>query len=348
VKDVQVICLPGLQPGVALRCVYSQEQHLLGAAPLQIFFDSTVMTELLINLVQNAARFTTVGFVELHCHVRPRFAAPLSLQAACTDVLVSVRVRDSGSGIRPEDMETLFDKYSTAGGVGIGTYLSYRQVRAMGGTLVARSPWCEDTPGAEFSFEVGFPCRTPSAIETPPYRAGESAASIHGPLTATEWPSLPEGLHCLVADDMKVNVLMLKKALSKHCGVGWRVSETSTADDAIRLFERASHNGVSFALVVIDEHFDSRSSLKGSEAIRRMRAFERQAGSCRAAIVSCTGNCDTDGRGDDEEYYRQCGADAVWGKPFPNFLNGDMQQSLARVLGGAWVRPPPAPPGVRR
>ena len=46
------------------------------------------------------------------------------------------------------------------------------------------------------------------------------------------------------------------------------------------------------------------------------------------AIVSCTGNADDE----DKKVIAQCGADRVWGKPMPNFLNGELQHDLVDIL----------------
>ena len=86
-----------------------------------------------------------------------------------------------------------------------------------------------------------------------------------------------------------------------------------------------------FGLVVMDEHFDVRSTLSGSEAITRMRAFETLCeGKGRhvrpAAMILCTGNQV------DVEKYANCGASDLWGKPIPSFADGTLQAVLKRLL----------------
>jgi CheY-like chemotaxis protein len=88
-------------------------------------------------------------------------------------------------------------------------------------------------------------------------------------------------------------------------------------------------------LLVCDENFGLDSTLmKGSAAIQLIREHEAQeeqtaqTSTAKIAIVSCTGNCTED----DALQMRQAGADAVWGKPFPSFMDGTMQKCLSEVL----------------
>ena len=75
------------------------------------------------------------------------------------------------------------------------------------------------------------------------------------------------------------------------------------------------------------EHDPSLVAMRGSEAIAYIRAFELQNPLLRPAVlIMCTGaSLDADASW-------QKHADAVWGKPFPDFTNNTMQRSLSELL----------------
>tara|TARA_B100000768_G_scaffold180197_1_gene199555 strand:- start:914 stop:1531 length:618 start_codon:yes stop_codon:yes gene_type:complete len=75
------------------------------------------------------------------------------------------------------------------------------------------------------------------------------------------------------------------------------------------------------------EHDPSLVAMRGSEAIAYIRAFELQNPSLRPAVlIMCTG-----ASLDVNASWRKH-ADAVWGKPFPDFTNNTMQRSLSELL----------------
>ena len=84
-----------------------------------------------MNLPQNAARHTAAGFVELLCaNVHAEDAACSGLRhpnESAAAVSLHFAVRDTGCGMTPDMQATLFDRYRSIGGVGLGLYLTKRQ-----------------------------------------------------------------------------------------------------------------------------------------------------------------------------------------------------------------------------
>ncbi|ANU38444.1 TMAO reductase system sensor histidine kinase/response regulator TorS [Vibrio scophthalmi] len=107
--------------------------------------DVTRISQVLTNLVGNAIKFTDDGHVDIY----------VSLE---DENQVMFEVSDSGIGISPQEMETLFDAFTQAsgglgvkGGTGLGLAISKRIVEAMGGTLNVES---EVGQGSRFWFTV--------------------------------------------------------------------------------------------------------------------------------------------------------------------------------------------------
>jgi signal transduction histidine kinase len=112
----------------------------------RVFHDRRRMEQVLINLVNNAVKFTEQGEVAVRCEVQQGETI--------------VRVRDTGIGIKPEDMGLLFETFRQieAGltrryeGTGLGLSISRRLVELMGGRIWAES---EGTGrGSVFSFTL--------------------------------------------------------------------------------------------------------------------------------------------------------------------------------------------------
>eukprot|EP00965_Chrysotila_dentata_P032515 1083396-Pleurochrysis_carterae.AAC.1 len=73
--------------------------------------------------------------------------------------IVTFIIRDTGPGIPADQQAKVFDRYETKGGTGLGMYLTKLQVKQMGVDVKIRSPWDEETTGAEFSFAVKMRAR---------------------------------------------------------------------------------------------------------------------------------------------------------------------------------------------
>jgi len=113
----------------------------------KIITDGNRLTQILTNLLGNAFKFTTSGFIYLACKRKK-------------DRLYFA-VQDTGSGISPESQKAIFDRFKQAddsptrphGGTGLGLAISKQLVELMGGTLNL-----ESTPGkgSTFSFSIPF------------------------------------------------------------------------------------------------------------------------------------------------------------------------------------------------
>lgn len=114
--------------GLELGCVISPEVGIVNG-------DRRRVEQVLLNLISNAVKFTEKGSVKVECE-REGDA-------------VTVRVVDTGIGIKPEDMETLFKDFRQIDsgmtrkydGTGLGLSISKRLVELMGGSIRATSVW---------------------------------------------------------------------------------------------------------------------------------------------------------------------------------------------------------------
>ncbi|HST44628.1 MAG TPA: PAS domain-containing protein [Luteimonas sp.] len=120
--------------------------------------DRRRVQQVLLNLVCNAIKFTDRGEVRLLVDLAP--------MPACTDAssaaVLRIRVADTGIGIRPHDVDSLFRPFKQLDtglsreheGTGLGLAISSRLVELMGGVITVDSQWAE---GSEFSVFLPLP-----------------------------------------------------------------------------------------------------------------------------------------------------------------------------------------------
>jgi signal transduction histidine kinase/CheY-like chemotaxis protein len=165
-----------------VRPLVAEQRHELAVAlpdePIPLLVDPARMTQVLGNLLNNAARYTPPG-------------GHLALTAAVEGGDVVVRVQDDGVGMAPELLSRVFEMFvqgpapahRAGGGLGIGLALARRLVEANDGSIEARSAG----PGKGSEFVVRLPL-------------AESAAEAE-PAVLAPVPDVPGCLRILVADD---------------------------------------------------------------------------------------------------------------------------------------------------
>jgi PAS domain S-box-containing protein len=125
------------------------------ALPESMESDARKIRQVLINVLGNAIKFTDSGEVSL------------GVETVGGDVLF--RVADTGLGIAPEHLESIFEPFwqahggstRTAGGTGLGLSVTRRLARLMGGDVVASSE-----AGRGSTFVVRLPLRAPVSVDT--------------------------------------------------------------------------------------------------------------------------------------------------------------------------------------
>ncbi len=188
---------------------------------LLVSSDRLKCKQILVNLVSNAIKFTETGSV--------------LVETARVGDSVEIHVRDSGIGIRPEDLHVIFEKFrqldgSTSrkyGGAGLGLAITQRLCEFLKGEVKAAS-----VPGEGSTFSVRLPMRLSE---------GEVGGGVGGEAgVGKEVEGLGKPV-LLVIDDDPGTVVTLREGLM---GVGVEVRSAFTGRDAVDILREMKPAGV--------------------------------------------------------------------------------------------------------
>jgi len=287
------------------------------ALPELVGIDVTAFSQIAINLVSNAMKFTERGYVE----VRLGWTSEGEGGGRLT-----LEVEDSGIGIPPESLVEIFDRFTQVEshsakkrqGTGLGLAIVSELASLMGGQLGVKSEL-----GAGSTFTVELPAGSPAA--EPPFAAGGEGPPAGAGISPTV-PDRPSGgaaptidssgapaYRVLAVEDNRINLLYLERLLEK---AGFRVE---TAADGRTAVELALRPDAEFDLLVMDIQMPE---MDGIEALRSIRRGGR--GPERLPAVALTGYA----LESDKRRFLESGFAAVAVKPF----DGPGLLALARRL----------------
>jgi len=280
----------------------SLELNIGVGVPQFVTGDPTRLMQVLSNLVSNALKFTSRGFVRIHLER----AAPATIEAS--GCLVRFTVEDSGSGIADEVQGTLFSAFTQAdtsisrryGGSGLGLAICKQLTEMMGGEMAVKSTLGS---GTRFWFTLPFAASNPALERS---TADARAASV---------PAHKFDAHVLVVDDNEVNREVAGVILqSWGCSVSYAVD----GREALEMVRDTRP-----ALVLMDCHMPG---LDGFECTTAIRSTERGAGAGRLPIVGVSASTLREER----DRCAACGMDDFLPKPITVAAVG---AALQRYLG---------------
>jgi signal transduction histidine kinase/CheY-like chemotaxis protein len=235
--------------------------------PQALIGDALRLRQVLLNLAGNALKFTTRGEVSIELTV---------VGADAMRVDVAFAVRDTGIGIAPDRLDSIFDQFEQAeastsrrfGGTGLGLAISRRLVELMGGELDVSSRVGE---GAVFQFCVSF--------ERAPAQAAPRGQSSRSVLVVDDNASARSALNGMIV------------------ALGWQCTAVADGAAALALLTGASRPQAPFDVILVDWRMPG---MDGWELIHRIRALDAGSHAPLVIMVSARARAELAQRGANE------------------------------------------------
>jgi PAS domain S-box-containing protein len=271
--------------------------------PHDLIGDCGRLRQIINNLVGNAIKFTSTGYVVLRVGLEARSGSEVGLH---------FQVEDSGVGIRPEQQEAIFEAFAQAdasitrqfGGTGLGLSISSRLVEAFRGRI-----WVESEPGVGSTFHFTA-------------RFGIGAAT-KAALKGVELG----GLRVLVAEDNDMCREIWVRFLS---GYGMQVTVATNGLAAVDEARAAVEEGRPFPLIMLDRKMPI---LDGFEIAAKVRGWQESANT--KMMMICAG-----GERGDAILCKNLGIGGYLLKPL---TSSELLRGILTVLGSTAVGDQPVP-----
>lgn len=231
-----------------------------------IFFDTSRVTEMILNLVSNAIKYTPDGG-KIHCSIK-QYPHPDEGW-----IYQEFSVQDNGIGMSEEFQSHIYELFSrerssTVSGVegtGLGMGIVKNLVDLMNGTIDIKSKVGE---GSTFTFKI--PCRVASYEDTQPKRASSSLDE-----------SRIKGKKILLAEDNDLNAEIATELLSEE---GFEVDRAEDGVKCMELLEKAPAGH--YSLILMDIQMPVLNGYDTTRKIRRMSDPEKS----NIPIIAMTAN----------------------------------------------------------
>ena len=194
------------------------------AIPCTLHGDELRIRQIITNLLTNAAKYTEHGAVTFRAYSK-------SIPDDPENILLGIEIRDTGIGIRPEDMKRLFSKFErieeerihNVEGTGLGLAITQNLLSMMDSRLEVSSIYGN---GSVFGFELRQKVRSTETI-------GKHRSADTRPPKKKYHPGFTAPYaHILVVDDIEMNRLVLTSLLKR---TKIKIDTAESGDTAIHL-----------------------------------------------------------------------------------------------------------------
>lgn len=270
------------------------EAEVSANVPDVIRGDPYRLNQILLNLVNNAIKFTHEGEVRLRAMVE---------SCDSEQIMIRIDVRDTGIGIAPGRLEAVFKPFAQAradtarsyGGSGLGLAICRQLAVRQGGSLEARS---EEGSGSTFTLVLPFELER-----------GQDEESVGTPGRLTRH----RRLHCLLVEDNAQNAFVARSFLERW---GYRCTYARTG---VRALELAGQGR--FDVILMDVRVPGADGLDIVRTVRNSQDAQRR----QTPVVVVTAQAD----GPTRRRAEGAGVDAFLAKPY---LAQELQGAIDRAI----------------
>ena len=255
-----------------LELIYDIDQDI----PCKLKGDMGRIRQVIINLVNNAIKYTEKGSVRFSVHVR---------QKNTDKVMLYYEVADTGIGIRKEDQKILFDAFQRVEmdrnryveGTGLGLTISQNLVNMMGGVIEVESEYGK---GSRFFFTIEQTIIDPTPVSAVNYNGQKDNVTEK----EAECLFIAPGAHILLVDDNELNLVVAKELLKPLR------MQIDTAENGLQAVKMV--RGSQYDLVLMDHMMPVMDGIEAAKAIRALPEDKYQ----KLPIIALTANAMVDAR----------------------------------------------------
>ncbi len=252
--------------------------------PKTIYGDSTKLFQVLLNILTNSMKYTEVGRITLE----------VTKEIKNNDVTLKFRISDTGYGIKQEDYDKLFEKFSRLNsattneieGTGLGLVITKKYVDLLGGKI-----WFESDYGVGTTFYVEVTQKIVDSTPIGDIREGIDKSDEIEYLDCS-------GKKVLVVDDNELNLKVAKKVLEKY---KFDIETTTTGKDCVYKIKEGQH----YDIIFLDHMMPEMDGIEVVHILKKLADYKIPP------IVALTANAITGVR----EMYLREGFDEYLSKP---------------------------------
>ena len=270
--SVAAVAVAAEEKGLELKCNFPGK-----GIPVKLMGDPNRLRQILLNLLNNAVKFTQHGSIKASVELLQSSPPSPSDEKGKSEpsnnqhqdiVLLRFSVEDTGIGIDPKHLKDIFHQYNQAapaissayGGTGLGLSICKSLVACMDGEIGVDS-----TPGkgSNFWFQIPFP--RPKVVDDThrPHSSSTSPSNAVVSIDSTDAAATPTDLNILVAEDNGVNQKLISRMLSR---LGHKVTVVDNGEQAVQ--EVQQHNNGGYDLILMDIQMPVMDGIDATKEIR--------------------------------------------------------------------------------
>jgi len=217
--------------------------------PYKLYGDAGRIRQILVNLLNNAVKFTKTGYVKLHV-AKEEFEG--------NKVCLVFEVVDTGIGIKQEDLVKIFEEFQQVDtkknrkveGTGLGLTISRRLTKLMKGSIMVDSTYGQ---GSVFTVKVPQKIKDERTIAQVPIHAKDTVEKQEPMFGAPDYK-------VLLVDDNLVNLKVAGKMLAEY---EFQIDQARSGKDAIRLVNEREYD-----MIFMDHMMPEMDGMEAAKVIR--------------------------------------------------------------------------------